>query len=520
MMVVKSYVLIYRENGMFTDVPLLSLIIWVPIIGGIICMFAGDDRKATRARCIALLTAFINLLLCVPLYLGFDKSTSNMQFVENIDWIAKFGVHYQLGVDGISVLMVILSTITTFLVVIASWRPIKKNVAQYMAAFLIMQGMMVGVFESLDAILFYVFWEGMLIPMYLCIGMWGGARRTYASIKFFLYTFLGSALMLIAILYLRTKTTDFNILSFYSVQLTMTEQVYIFIAFLLAFAVKIPMWPVHTWLPDAHTEAPAGGSVVLAALMLKMGIYGILRFSMPITPDASQHLAGLMIVLSLIAIVYIAVVAVGQTDMKRLIAYSSVAHMGFTTLACFVIYKIVAKTGDLHNAYLTLEGGMVQMLSHAFSTGAMFLGVGVLYERLHSREINAFGGVAHKMPLFAALFMLFALANVGLPGTSGFVGEFLIILGSFKASYVITLFAATTLVLSATYTLWMYKRVFFGKVMTQGVEDMHDLEMPEYTVLFILAFLVIFIGVYPNALLSVFHTSIGHLLELSTTSKL
>ena len=300
----------------------------------------------------------------------------------------------------------------------------------------------------------------------------------------------------------------------------MTEQVYICIAFLLAFAVKIPMWPVHTWLPDAHTEAPAGGSVVLAALMLKMGIYGILRFSMPITPDASQHLAGLMIVLSLIAIVYIAIVAVGQTDMKRLIAYSSVAHMGFTTLACFVIYKIVAKTGDVHDAYLTLEGGMVQMLSHAFSTGAMFLGVGVLYERLHSREINAFGGVAHKMPLFAAFFMLFALANVGLPGTSGFVGEFLIILGSFKASYVITLFAASTLVLSATYTLWMYKRVFFGVVEAKGVESMHDLEMPEYTVLAILAFLVIFIGIYPNALLQVFHASIGHLLQLSTTSKL
>lgn len=505
---------------MFSHMPLLSLILWVPVVGGALCLLTGDDKNALKARMIALGTAIINMALCVPLYLGFDKSSYAMQYVERVDWISNFGINYYLGVDGISMPMVILSTFTTLLVVIASWRPIKTHVGQYMAAFLIMQGMMVGVFESLDAILFYIFWEGMLIPMYLCIGMWGGPRRTYASIKFFLYTFLGSALMLVALLYLRTKTTNFDILGFYDVKLTMEEQMFIFIAFFLAFAVKVPMFPFHTWLPDAHTEAPAGGSVVLAALMLKMGIYGFLRFSMPITPDAAHHLDTFMIVLSLVAIVYIALVAIGQTDMKRLIAYSSVAHMGFTTLACFIVYKIIHNTSNLPDAYMSLEGSMVQMLSHAFSTGAMFLGIGILYERVHSREISAYGGVAHKMPVFAAFFMLFALANIGLPGTSGFVGEFMILLSTFKASIWITFFAATTLVLSAAYTLWVYKRVFLGVVTHKGVEVMEDLDAPELIVMILLAATVLFIGLYPQFLLNMFHASVGHLLVLSTTSKL
>jgi len=505
---------------MVSHLPILSLLIWLPMLGGVLCLLTGDDKNANKARWIALITSVVTLLLCVPLYTHFDTSTYHMQFSELYHWIPKYGINYDIGVDGISMPMVILSTFTTFVVVLASWKPIKTKVAQYMALFLILQGMMVGVFCALDAVLFYIFWEAMLIPMYLCIGMWGMANKTYASIKFFLYTFFGSALMLVAFLYLRFYAHSFNILSFYSLKLTMTEQVWIFLAFLLAFAVKVPMWPFHTWLPDAHTEAPAGGSVVLAALMLKMGVYGFLRFSMPITPDASQSLDWLMIILSLMAIVYIALVAIGQTDMKRLIAYSSVAHMGFATLACFMVYMIINRTGNTHDAYMSLEGAMVQMISHAFSTGAMFFGVGILYERLHSRMMKDFGGVVNTMPVFAAFFMLFAMSNVGLPGTSGFVGEFMIILSTFRASFWITFFAATTLVLAAAYTLWMYKRVFFGEVTNDSVAQFRDIHGSETVVMTVLAIAVIFIGVYPEPLLNLLHASVGHLLEISNVSKL
>lgn len=501
-------------------VPLLSLTIWTPIAGGIAALIFGGDDSTNRAKQIGFITAILCMALCIPLYHGFDTQTAMMQFQESHQWVSAYGVNYRLGVDGISMPLVILTTITTLVVVMASWRSINTQKRQYIAAFLVMQGLMVGVFEALDSILFYVFWEGMLIPMYLCIGMWGGANRTYASIKFFLYTFLGSVLMLVAFIYLHAKGGTFSILDYYPLKLSMKEQLFIFFAFFLAFAVKVPMWPVHTWLPDAHTEAPAGGSVVLAALMLKMGVYGFLRFNMPITPDACQALVWFMITLSLIAIVYIGLVAIVQTDMKRLIAYSSVAHMGFATLGCFMVYLIYKNTQSFPSAYLSIEGAMVQMISHAFSTGALFFGVGVLYDRLHSRMIKDYGGVANTMPIFASLFMLFAMANVGLPGTSGFVGEFMIILSTFHANFWVTALAATTLILSASYTLWLYKRVFFGEVTSEGVAGLTDIRGNEIVVLGILAFIVIFLGVYPEPLLQLFHASVDNLLRLAHTSKL
>lgn len=500
--------------------PLLSLTIWVPIVGGFLALLFGGEDNTNRAKFIGLATALVTLGLCVPLLLGFDTSVPLMQFEEHHKWISAFGVFYDLGVDGISMPLVVLTTVTTLVVILASWKAITTQVRQYIATFLIMQGLMVGVFEALDSILFYVFWEGMLIPMYLCIGIWGGENRTYASIKFFLFTFLGSVLMLVAFIFLHSKTGNFSILGYYPLPLSMREQLFIFFAFFLAFAVKVPMWPVHTWLPDAHTEAPAGGSVVLAALMLKMGVYGFLRFNLPITPDASQALAWFMVILSLIAVVYIGLVAIVQKDMKRLIAYSSVAHMGFATLGCFMIFLIYKNTGDYQDAYLSIEGAMVHMVSHAFSTGAMFFGVGILYDRLHSRMINDYGGVANTMPIFAALFMLFAMANVGLPGTSGFVGEFMIILSTIHANFWVTALAATTLILSASYTLWMYKRVFFGDVSNDGVGALEDISGSEVMVLGILAFIVIFLGVYPEPLLNIFHASIGHLLHAAHATKL
>lgn len=504
---------------MSADFPLLSLLIWLPILGGCLVLLLGADNPS-RARWVALMTALVCVGFCVPLYTQFDTTTYQMQFREFIPWIPAYGVNYDLGVDGLSMPMVILTTITTLIVIFASWRPIKVHVAQYLATFLIMQGMMVGVFEALDSLLFYVFWEAMLIPMYICIGVWGGPNRSYASIKFFLYTFLGSALMLVALLYMHMQADSFAILDFYALKLTMEEQVFIFIAFLLAFAVKIPMWPVHTWLPDAHTEAPAGGSVVLAALMLKMGVYGFFRFSMPITPDASQMLDWVMIGLSLIAIIYIGLVAIVQTDMKRLIAYSSIAHMGFATLGAFMIYSIIRNTHSFPDAYMSIEGAMVQMISHAFSTGALFLGIGVLYDQLHSRLIKDYGGVANSMPIFAAFYMLFAMANVGLPGTSGFVGEFMIILSSLKSHFWVMFAAATTLILSACYTLWMYKRVFFGEVTNDNVARLQDVSGPDLLAFCCLAFIVLFLGLYPQPLLEVLHASVGHLLELSHSTKL
>lgn len=496
---------------------LLSILIWLPVVGAVLALMTGGDKNANYARVIASIVAILNLALCIPLYLGFESQTYAMQFQEDHLWIRAYQIHYALGIDGISLAMILLTNFTGLLVILAGCNAIKIRVAQYMAAFLIMQGMMIGVFAATDAILFYVFWEGMLIPMYLSIGMWGSANRSYASIKFFLYTFLGSILMLIAFLYLYNHTGVFDIQHFYGLHLPLSIQKLLFFAFLLAFAVKVPMWPVHTWLPDAHTEAPSGGSVVLAALMLKLGIYGFLRFSMPIVPDACADQAWLMIGLSLIAIVYIGLVAIVQTDMKKLIAYSSIAHMGFATLGCFMIYDIMRYADTYKDAYLGLEGAVVQMISHAFGSGAMFLGVGILADRYfnHSRMIKDYGGIANKMPVFAAFFMLFAMSNVGLPGTAGFVGEFMVILSSFQANFWLGLIAGLTLILAAAYSLWMYKRVFFGPVANEHVEVMHDINWIEKTNYILLAAGVFFIGLYPQPVLNVLQASVEHLLVLS-----
>lgn len=502
---------------MLQQLPYLSLLIWTPVIGGMMVLL---NKKDNTARWLALSFTAINGLFAILAYHFFQTDTYAMQFVELGKWIPSYHINYSLGVDGISFPLILLTVFTTLIVILASWKTVHEKVSQYLATFLIMQGMVIGVFAALDSILFYFFWEGMLIPMYLSIGIWGSSNRSYAAIKFFLFTFLGSALMLVALLYLGLKTNSFYIPDFYSLPLSLKTQYLIFIAFLLAFAVKIPMWPVHTWLPDAHTEAPAGGSVVLAALMLKMGAYGFLRFSLPITPDASHSLSGLMIFLSLIAIVYIGIVAIAQTDMKKLIAYSSVAHMGFVTLGCFMIYIIIDRTGISKNAYMALDGAMMQMISHAFGSGAMFLSFGMLYERMHTRLITHFGGITQTMPVFAAFFMLFAMSNVGLPGTSGFVGEFMIILSTFKASFWITLLAASTLIIGAVYTLWMYKRVFFGPIVHKPVATLTDATPLEILIFSLLGFAVLFLGVYPMPLLNLFHASVGHLLELSMASKL
>lgn len=515
---------------MLTHLPLLTILIWLPMIGAILVICTGDDRNANYARAIAVTVALINFLLCIPLYLGFDPTRYDMQFTVDYLWIPAYQIHYAIGVDGISLLMVMLTNFTGLLVVIAGCHSIKRRVAQYMAAFLVLQGMIVGVFAAMDAILFYVFWEGMLIPMYLSIGIWGGSNRSYASIKFFLFTFLGSILMLVALIYLYNLTGSFLIQNYYGLALDLTTQKWLFFAFLLAFAVKVPMWPVHTWLPDAHTEAPAGGSVVLAALMLKLGVYGFLRFSMPITPLACEQLAWIMIILSLVAIVYIGLIAIMQTDMKKLIAYSSIAHMGFATLGCFMVYDIIRHKHLLQDAYMSLEGAVIQMIAHAFGSGAMFLGVGLLADRFynHSRLIKDYGGVANTMPIFAAFFMLFAMSNVGLPGTAGFVGEFMVVMSAFQSHFWVAFFAATTLVLSASYTLWMYKRVFFGPVGNQYVAGFKDITWVEKTNFILLAAGVFFLGLYPQPLINVLHVTIGHLLitsipadlALNTTTKM
>lgn len=496
---------------------LLSILIWLPVAGAVAVLMTGGDKNARYARLIGSAVAVSNLLLCIPLYMNFNTSSFAMQFQENHLWIRAYDIHYALGVDGISLAMIILTNFTGLLVILAGCEAIKVRIAQYMAAFLVMQGMMIGVFAATDAILFYVFWEGMLIPMYLSIGMWGSANRNYASIKFFLYTFLGSILMLIALLYLYNQTGVFEIQKFYGLNLSQHVQVLLFFAFFLAFAVKVPMFPVHTWLPDAHTEAPSGGSVVLAALMLKLGIYGFLRFSMPIVPDACHQLAWFMIILSLVAIVYIGLIAIVQSDMKKLIAYSSIAHMGFATLGCFMVYDIVHDTGNLQDAYMSLEGSVVQMIAHAFGSGAMFLGVGILADRYynHSRLIKDYGGVANRMPIFAAFYMLFAMSNVGLPGTAGFVGEFMVIMSAFQAHFWVAFVAALTLILAASYTLWMYKRVFFGPVVNEHVAVMKDIGWIEKTNYILLAIGVFFIGLYPTPILNVLHPTIGHLLVQS-----
>ena len=504
---------------MFADFPLLSIVIWLPILGGAYVLAVGD-RDPWGARPIALLISILTFLLSIPLYAGFDTSTAAMQFVERTTWIEAFNTEYYLGVDGISMPLILLTTFTTVLVILAGWEVIKQRTAQYMAAFLIMEGLMVGVFSALDAILFYVFWEGMLIPMFLIIGIWGGPRRIYATIKFFLYTFLGSVFMLVALVYLYFKSGTWEILVFHDFQLGLREQVLIFLAFLLAFAVKVPMWPVHTWLPDAHVEAPTGGSVVLAAIMLKIGGYGFLRFSLPITPDASHSLDWLIIGMSLIAVVYIGFVALVQQDMKKLIAYSSIAHMGFVTLGFFLVFRIVENTGGTQGAALGMEGGMVQMISHGFISGALFLCVGVLYDRLHSREIADYGGVVHSMPVFAGFMVLFAMANSGLPGTSGFVGEFMVILASFKANFWIAFLAATTLILGAAFTLWMVKRVMFGEAVKESVLSLQDLNRREFVILAALAIPTLLFGVWPDPLVDVMHASIDNLIQHVTQSKL
>jgi NADH-quinone oxidoreductase subunit M len=456
----------------------------------------------------------------VPVYVGFQNGTAAFQFVERLRWIPTFHAEYYLGVDGISLPLILLTAFMTVPVVIAGWSTVAKRPAQYFAAFLIMEGLMIGVFSALDSLLFYFFWEAMLIPMFIIIGIWGGPRRVYATLKFFLYTFLGSVLMLVALIYLYMKAGDYAIATFQKLPLTLLQQRWIFIAFLLAFAVKVPMWPVHTWLPDAHVEAPTGGSVILAAIMLKMGGYGLLRFSLPITPDASRELDWLIIALSLIAVVYIGFVALVQTDMKKLIAYSSIAHMGFVTLGAFLAYDIMASTGALQGAINGLDGAMVQMISHGLISGALFLCIGVMYDRLHTRDISAYGGVINVMPVFGAFMVVFALANSGLPGTSGFVGEFLVILAAFRANFWFALLAATTLILGASYTLWLVKRVIFGPVGNDHVATMKDVNPREFTVLAALAVSVVVIGVWPAPLLQMMEASMHHLLLQLVTSKI
>ena len=499
--------------------PILSLLVWAPILGGLVILCVGD-RMRDSVKLFTLLVSLFALLMSILLYLRFDTTTVLMQFVEYSEWISTFNINYHLGVDGISVPLIMLTTFTTVLVVIAGWGVIESRLSQYMASFLILEGLMNGVFVSMDAILFYFFWEAMLIPMFLIIGVWGGPRRVYATIKFFLYTFLGSVFMLVALLYLYSKMGSFYILDLYRLPLSLEAQKWIFIAFLLAFAVKVPMWPVHTWLPDAHVEAPTGGSVILAAIMLKMGGYGFIRFSLPITPDASAELANFMIVLSLIAIVYIGFVALVQQDMKKLIAYSSVSHMGFVTLGFFIVFSLISQSGPGTDAVMGLAGGMMQMISHGLISAALFLCVGVMYDRVHSRQIADYGGVANTMPVFASFMMLFAMANAGLPGTSGFVGEFLVILSSFHANAWIAVAAASVLILGAAYTLWMYKRVIFGDVANEQVAGLQDISLRETLFLALLAGAVLLLGLWPAPLFELMETTLNHLAEHISQSKI
>ncbi|TLZ08512.1 MAG: NADH-quinone oxidoreductase subunit M [Gammaproteobacteria bacterium] len=498
---------------------LLSMLIWLPVGAGLGVLLLGD-RNILAGRWLALLASLATLALTVPLWAAFDAGSAVPQLTERLPWIPRFDAWYALGVDGISLPLIVLTAFMTVPVVIAGWTVIETRPAEYYAAFLIMEGLMIGVFSATDALLFYFFWEAMLIPMFLIIGIWGGPRRVYATIKFFLYTFLGSVFMLAALIYMYVKGGSYSIASLQTLPLSLVEQRWIFLALLLAFAVKVPMFPVHTWLPDAHVEAPTGGSVILAAIMLKMGGYGFLRFSLPIAPDASRELDLLVIALSLIAVIYIGFVALVQQDMKKLIAYSSIAHMGFVTLGAFVVYEIVRNTHSLRGAGLGLDGAMVQMISHGLISGALFLCVGVLYERIHSRQIADYGGVVNTMPVFASFMVLFALANTGLPGTSGFVGEFLVILASFNASFWYSALAAVTLVLGAAYTLWLVKRVIFGPVTSPRVAALDDLNGREFVVLSALALAVLVVGVWPAPLLKVMQPSIHHLVAQAIATKI
>ena len=494
---------------------LLSLAIWLPILAGIVVLATGTDSRAGMARVLALVGALASFLVTLPLFTGFDRLNGGFQFTEFHSWIPALNLNYALGVDGLSVLFIILNSFTTLMVVLAGWQVIQKRTAQYMAAFLIMSGLINGAFAAMDAILFYVFFEGMLIPMYLIIGVWGGPRRVYASIKFFLYTLLGSLLMLVGLIYLSYLAEgSFAIVDLHNIkQIAMPVQILLFIAFFLSFAVKVPMWPVHTWLPDAHVEAPTGGSMVLAAITLKIGAYGFLRFVLPILPDAAKYFAPMMIVLSLIAVIYIGMVALVQTDMKKLVAYSSISHMGFVTLGMFLF------TGGYLNDW-ALKGAIIQMISHGFVSAAMFMCIGVLYDRMHTRNIADYGGVANKMPVFAAFMMLFGMANAGLPGTSGFVGEFMVIMGAVKTNFWVGALAAITLIYGAAYTLWMYKRVIFGAVANAEVEKLQDVNKREFFILAVLALAVLGFGLYPEPFSAVVHQAANDLIVQAAQSKL
>ncbi len=486
----------------------LSFAIWLPIFFGVLVLASGSDRNPGYVRWMSLIGSLVSFVITLPLITRFDKTTAAMQFVEKSSWIERFHISYYLGVDGISMWFVVLTAFITVIVVISAWEVITERVAQYMAAFLILSGLMIGVFAALDGLLFYVFFEATLIPMYIIIGVWGGPNRVYAAFKFFLYTLLGSLLTLVALLYLYFHSGTFEILQWHQVKLSMSEQILLFIAFFMAFAVKVPMWPVHTWLPDAHVEAPTGGSVVLAAIMLKLGAYGFLRFSLPIAPDASHSLSAFIIAISLIAVIYIGLVALVQADMKKLVAYSSIAHMGFVTLGFFIFNEI------------GIEGGIVQMISHGFISGAMFLCIGVLYDRVHSRQIADYGGVVNTMPKFAALSVFFAMANCGLPATSGFVGEFMVILGSVQYNFWIGLLAATALIFGAAYSLWMVKRVIFGDVTHKHVAELKDLNCREFFMLGVLAIATLYMGLYPKPFTDVMHASVVNLLTHVAQSKL
>jgi len=489
--------------------PLLSLAIWLPIVSGVLLLAFGSDARANAVRWSALVAALASFLVTIPLITGFNTSTAALQFVEKHRWIERVASYYLLGVDGLSVWFVLLTAFITVIVVVSAWQVITERVNQYMGAFLVLSGLLVGVFCAMDGLLFYVFFEATLIPMYLIIGVWGGPRRVYAAFKFFLYTLAGSLLMLIAIIYLYYKSGgSFDILAWHRLPLSLDAQSLLFFAFFFAFAVKVPMWPVHTWLPDAHVEAPTGGSVVLAAIMLKLGAYGFLRFSLPITPDASHKWAWLMVALSLIAVVYIGLVALVQQDMKKLVAYSSIAHMGFVTLGFFMFNEIGT------------TGAIVQMVSHGFVSGAMFLCIGVLYDRVHSREISDYGGVANTMPKFASLAVLFAMANCGLPGTAGFVGEWMVILGAVQFKFWIAAIAASTMIWGAAYTLWMVKRVYFGPIANAHVREMKDVNRREFAMLGVLAAAVIAMGIYPKPFTDVMHVSVANLLRQVAISKI